>query len=290
MTEQNTVAIICDLDGTLCPDTTGLLITKIGGKPSKFWRDVDKLVKGGWDPPIAYLTKLLELARNTKTPITKNILEKVGQSVKFFPGALDFVPRLQKMVDANTDFRAANIKFELYIISGGIEEIIKHSAIGTVATAIFGCSFNFDGKGVASGITKTVTFTEKTKFVYAINKGISAEELRHDPYRVNDAMKPEERRVPFEHMIYVGDGPSDIPCFSMVKTFKGSVVGVMPPGEKRFTKPYELAQGERMTIGPYTANYTEDTDLYKMLGRYVHGIADNIMTRRAHTIRPAPKH
>ena len=175
MSEHNTIAIICDCDGTLCPDTTELLVSRIGGEPKDFWRDVYKEVREGWDPPIAYMTKLLELARSKSIGVTLDILKEVGESIKFYPGALDFVYRLQQRLKDNTEFRAARIKIELSIISGGIEEIIKFSEIGQVTTGIFGCSFSFDDKGVANGIKRAVTFTEKTKFVFAINKGISSE-------------------------------------------------------------------------------------------------------------------
>ena len=97
-------------------------------------------------------------------------------------------------------------------------------------------------------------------------------------------------RVPFEHMIYIGDGPSDIPCFSMIKNLGGSVVGVITPEDSDLTKPYELAQGERWTSRPYTADYSDRTDLYKMLARYVDGIADDIIVSRAEITRPAPSH
>lgn len=291
MGRQNTIAIICDCDGTLCPDTTELLVSKIGGKASSFWHDVYELVGEGWDPPVAYMTKLLELARSKPVGyITLDMLKEVGASVSFFPGSLGFVERLQRGLDSNADFRAARIKIELYIISGGIEEIIRFSAFGKLAKGIFGCSFSFDDKDVANGIKRIVTFTEKTKYIFAINKGISADELRRRPYRVNDVIDDAERRVPFECMIYIGDGPSDIPCFSMIKFLGGSVVGVMSPSNSELRKPYELARGERLTIGPYTADYTDDTDLYKMLGRYTGGIADNMLIRRAQAFKPAPSH
>jgi 2-hydroxy-3-keto-5-methylthiopentenyl-1-phosphate phosphatase len=266
------------------------LVSRIGGKTRDFWHNVYEEVGEGWDPPIAYMTKLLELARAKSIGITSDILKEVGEGIRFFPGVLDFVRRLQLKLDANAEFRAARIKIELSIISGGIEEIIKFSAIGQVASEIFGCSFSFDDKGVANGIKRAVTFTEKTKFVFAINKGISSDELRKKPYLVNDVIDPAERRVPFEHMIYIGDGPSDIPCFSMIKFLEGSVVGVMPPENNELRKPYELSQGERLTIGPYTADYTDGTDLYKMLGRYVQGIADGMLVSRAQKVKPAPSH
>ncbi|MFC2047928.1 HAD family hydrolase [Chloroflexota bacterium] len=291
MSEQNIIAIISDCDGTLCPDTTESLISKIGGTPAEFWQSVYRVVQDGWDPPIAYMTKLLELAQSKPIGcITIDTLKDVGQSIKFFPGVLDLVERLQRRLDSNNDFRSARIKIELSIISSGIEETIRFSDVGKVATEVFGGAFNFNAEGIAIGVKRTVTFTEKTKFVFAINKGLSGNELRKRPYRVNDVMNEDERRVPFNHMIYIGDGPSDIPCFSMIKDLGGSVVGVMPPEESDLTKPYELAQGERLTIGPYTADYTDGTDLYKMLARYVDGIAASILVSRSERIRSAPSH
>ena len=123
---------------------------------------------------------------------------------------------------------------------------------------------------------RSVTFTEKTKFVYAINKGITGSELRRRPYRVNDAMKAEDRRVPFAHMVYIGDGPSDIPCFSMIRGLGGKAIGVFAQEDTQLTRPYELAEGDRLTVGPYTADYRMDSDLFKMLWRIVEGIADSI--------------
>ncbi|MFC2063440.1 HAD family hydrolase [Chloroflexota bacterium] len=289
MSEQNIIAIICDCDGTLCPDTTELLISRIGERPTDFWSNVSQLVQSGWDPPLAYLTKLLKIARSHSVGnITLDFLKEVGHSIKFYPGSLDFIERLQHMLDSNADFRAARVKIELFINSSGIEEIIRFSEVGKRATGVFGCSFRFDKRGVAQGIKRTVTFTEKTKFVFAINKGIGTDELREKPYRVNDVIEPEDRRVPFEHMIYIGDGPSDIPCFSMIRSLDGNVVGVMPPEDTELIKPYELSKGERLTIGPYTADYSEGTDLYKMLSRYVNSIADSILVTRAQKVRRAP--
>jgi len=81
-------------------------------------------------------------------------------------------------------------------------------------------------------------------------------------------------------------------CFvgSRPKFLEGSVVGVMPPENSDLRKPYDLSQGERLTIGPYTADHAEGTDLYKMPGRYVHGIADSMPVSRAQEVKPAPSH
>ena len=288
---QNAIAIVCDCDGTLCPDTTDALVSALGLNLDKFWEEVSRRVEDGWDPPLAYLNRLLDLTREGKTePLTMKRLQAVGRSVRFYPGALDFVGMLREKLKTNLDSRDAGVIIDWYIVSSGIEDLLKATPLGSLAADVFGCALEYDREGRAIAVKSMVTFTEKTKFVYAINKGITGELLRRRPYRVNDAIDDNDRRVPFDHMVYIGDGPSDIPCFSMIKRLGGHAIGVMPPEDTELRKPYELAEGQRLTVGPYTANYEDGSDLFKMLWRIVEGIADSIVEKRAQRVRPAPGH
>ena len=226
---QNVIAIICDCDGTLCPDSTDRLASSLGLELGKFWNEVSKLVEAGWDPPLAYLNRLLSLARGGEIePITREKLELVGSTIQFYPGALDFVEQLRGRLRENVEVRDVGLTIDWYIVSSGIEEILQATPLGALATDVFACAFEYDEKGSAIAVKRAVTFTEKTKFIFAINKGISGEELRRKPYRVNDAVRPDDRRVPFERMVYIGDGPSDIPCFAMIKYYNGHAIGSCP--------------------------------------------------------------
>ena len=284
--DQNVIAIICDCDGTLCPDTTTKLVRDLGIDPTDFWENqVNPMVEDGWDPPLAYLERLMQVPG-----LTKSALRKTGDGVEFFPGALDFVFRIREGLSANTEYRQAGITLEWYIVSSGIEEVLGATPLEGTAKDIFACAFDYNDKDEAVAVKRGVTFTEKTKFIYAINKGISGEELRKNPYSVNNAMAQEDRRIPFEHMVYVGDGPTDIPCFSMIGHLGGLGIGVMPPNEKSLRKPYELAEGNRLTVGPYTADYQGGTDLFKMMSIMVTRIADSILVKRAQRIKSSPSH
>ena len=289
---QDVIAIICDCDGTLCPDTTTRLLRDLGIDPEVFWnRDVDALVDNGWDHTLAYLHKLLDItSERLIDPLSKQRLEAIGQTVEFYPGALDFVERLRRKLNGNQEYRDAGLTIEWYIVSSGIEDILKATPLGRLTTDVFGCAFEYGLDGHAVTVKRSVTFTEKTKFVYAICKGITGDELRRRPYRVNDAMKQEDRRVPFRNMVYIGDGPSDIPCFSMIKNFNGHAVGVWPPEDAELKKSYELAQGDRLTVGPYKADYQEESDLFRMLWRIVEGIANSMLEERQHQFRSSPSH
>ena len=288
---QNAIAIICDCDGTLCPDTTKTLISELGLDQHEFWIKVGDMVEQGWDPPLAYLNRLLSLSRSGEIEsITIPKLKEVAEAVEFYPGALSFIDDLRRKLRDNPEFRDAGVTIDWYIVSSGIEALLDATALGNLATDVFGCALEHGPNGEAIAVKRSVTFTEKTKFIYAINKGIVGNELRRNPYRVNDAIGFDERRVPFNHMVYLGDGPSDIPCFSMIKKNQGHAIGVMPPEDVDLIKPFELARGQRLTVGPYTADYRDGSDLIKLLWRIVESMANSILEERAQRIRPAPGH
>ena len=288
---QDVIAIICDCDGTLCPDTSKYLVERLSLNSDTFWKEANGRVKQGWDPPLSYLNKLLEETRRPKTPdLTRKVLREVGESVSFYPGALDFVQRLRDRLNEQRRYLEANVTVEWYIVSSGIESILRATPLVESANDIFGCAFEYDDCGRATVVKRSVTFTEKTKFIYAINKGITGSELRRDPLQVNSSVDDSDRRIPFRNMLYVGDGPSDIPCFSMIRHFGGEAIGVIPPDDREYRNPYQLTQGRRITAGPYTANYKNDTDLFKIIFRIVSGMAEAIAEDRTHRIRSAPRH
>jgi hypothetical protein len=288
---QNVIALISDCDGTICPDTATILVKELGLEAVAFWRDVNLDVQRGWDPPLAWLNHLITLARRgTIPPLTRELMRRVGESIQLYPGVIDFVQRIRDRLLDRPEFRDAGVVIEWYIVSSGIEELIQASPLGKLATEIYGCRLDYDEAGAVAAVKSSVTFTEKTKFIYAINKGIAAEELYRTPYRVNDAIDRAARRVPFPHMLYLGDGPSDIPCFSMVKSSGGHAIGVIPPDDADLKKPFELAQGQRLTVGPYGADYRDGSDLFRMLSRIVESIGGDIVVERAQQLRSGPRY
>ena len=131
-----------------------------------------------------------------------------------------------------------------------------------------------------------MTFTEKTKCLFAINKGLQ-KLIKNDPYKLNDLILEEDRRIPFTNIIYIGDGPSDVPCFSIVKQNGGIDIGIM-----KGTKPYERMYKERKaTYGPYLPNYSKNSSLRRILESKIYDIARDIKDRwEQKFIRRAPRH
>ena len=275
---KNTVAIICDCDETLAPDTTNFWLQTNRINTKDFWNRHEKYVAQGWDPPIAWMTMILQLIQDDKIKENNNeSLGKLGKKIQPYKGVPEFILQLKKMISRNDSFVEFGINLEFYIISSGFEDLINGTNFSKYFKEIFGGQFAENNRGIISTIKSSVTFTEKTKFLYAINKGISKSELRKDPSRVNDSVGDEKRRIPFEHMVYLGDSPGDIPCFSAVKGQGGSSIGIM--GKRTTMKGLKLARGNRTTVGPYTRNYQRGSDLRRMLETIVNKIGYEIVEK-----------
>ena len=275
---HNTIAIICDCDETLAPDTTTFWLQTNQIDTVDFWKKHEKYVSHGWDPPIAWMTLILKLIQDNEIKEdTNEKLRKLGKKIHPYKGVPEFIPQLKKMVSNNDDFVEFGINLEFYIISSGFEDLISGTNFAKYFKEIFGGRFAENDTGKVSTIKSSVTFTEKTKFLYAINKGISKSELRKEPSRVNDSIANERRRIPFGQMVYLGDSPGDIPCFSAVKGQGGNSIGIM--GERTTMKGLKLARGNRTTVGPYTRNYQRGSDLRSMLETLVKKVGYEIVEK-----------
>ncbi|MBI4097439.1 MAG: haloacid dehalogenase-like hydrolase [Candidatus Levybacteria bacterium] len=286
---ESVIAIVFDFDETLGPDTISFFLKEQKIDPAQFWEEVNGMVQDGWDPPLAYMHKMLVLSQMDKLDISKKALEKVGKSLKLFPGLPGAFSELRDFVRLSPELKQARIGLEFYIISGGFEDLIKATKVGSHIDGILGCNFAYDKDGKAIGIKSAISFTEKTRYLHGIRKGISIEDLRTNPYKLNDAITPDMQRVPFSQMIYIGDGPSDIPCLSMVTHNGGTGIGASAPFGT-FKKGYELARGKRITVGPYTANYKKGSDMRKVLEETILRVGLEIGMERRKNIINAPSH
>jgi phosphoserine phosphatase len=281
------IALVFDFDDTLGPDTISFFLKEQGIDVEKFWNQVKEMVEDSWDPPLAYMDLMLQLSKEGKLDISEKALENAGLQLPLFPGLPEALTELKDYVKTNQELKDTKIDLEFYIISGGLEELISRTKIAPFVDGIFGSNFAYNKKGEATGIKSTITFTEKTRYVHGLRKGISVSELRKNPYAINDSIPKDMQRLPFTQMIYLGDGPSDIPCLSAITGNGGMGIGVSAPFGT-FKKGYELARGKRITVGPYTANYTSGSDMRKVLEETILRIGLEINVKRKQNIIKSP--
>jgi hypothetical protein len=206
--------------------------------------------------------------------LTNEQLRKFGASLSFYPGIPGIFDDLRALAKRHTH---SNPTVEFYIISSGLEEIIRGSKYADCFHGIWGCRFSESG-GQIAGIMNAISFTEKTKYIYAINKGFL--DVRTRPYRVNEAVKSEDRRVPFANMIYIGDGLTDVPCFSLLTTFGGRAFGVFDPKKAGSPKKaWEKLVVPHRVDTMNSPKYGEEDDLGALLRVAVQGVCLNIETK-----------
>ena len=135
------------------------------------------------------------------------------------------------MIENKDVYKEHDIRVEHYIVSTGIAEIIRGSRAGELVDGIWGCEFietpNDDGDMIIGEVGYTIDNTTKTRALFEINKGVN----RDNSINVNASMPEEYRRVHFINMVYVADGPSDIPAFSVVNKNGGATFAVYPTGD-----------------------------------------------------------
>lgn len=257
---QNVIAVVFDFDDTLTDDSTTQLLQSAGIDAADFWKNrAASLLKSGWDPTLAYLKLILDEVGDGKPlgRLTNAKLREFGASLKIYPGIASLFKDLQSIAEAHP---LSNPAVEFYVVSGGLEEIIRGSKIAKHLHGIWGNCF-VENEGRIAHVKNVVTFTEKTKHLFEINKGIVAKS-RIEHYAVNQQVAPSARRVPFKNMIYVGDGLTDVPCFSLVQHFGGTGFGVFDPKKEGSPKKaYETLVTTRRTISTHSPHYRKTDDL-----------------------------
>lgn len=289
---QSIIAIVYDYDQTLSPNymQDEAIFPHFGIDGSSFWKRCHDLVaRHGYENELAYLKALLDYLEPDRPSNAQ--LRELGSNLSFFPGIPAMFEELKHGL-LTAEHETHGIGIEHYIVSSGIKELIAGSRIEPYVRKIFGCEYAEDEDGRIAFPKRVISHTQKTQFLFRINKGM----LDHSQ-DVNDHMPPELRPVPFHNMIYVGDGPTDVPCFTVMKHNGGRAIAVYNPEDRSrvsFKKSYQLtARADRVRhIAP--ADYRPGSHFRLILEEMIQEIADSIVERRredleAATVR-APKH
>lgn len=275
---QNTIALVYDYDQTLSPSymQDDVLFPKFGIDPEQFWKKCNLLVKEQkWDGELAYMKCLLDYLGMDN--VSNADLTELGGGLNYYPGVEEFFEEINEFYIL-PEHEAAGIKVEHYIVSSGLKALLDGCSLKNKVKSIFGCEFGEDEHGRISFPKRTISHTTKTQYLFRINKGL----LNPDD-DVNDHMPGDARPVPFENMVYVGDGPTDVPCFTVMKKNGGQAIAVYNPNDqsgRSFRKCFQLCtHAERVQhIAP--ADYRKGSHLRLLLEEMVKEVADRILRER----------
>jgi hypothetical protein len=302
---QNKIAIIWDFDKTLIAyDMQRPLFRHYGVDEATFWQESNALPayyrKLGYElvAEQLYLQHILSYVRAGRFKgLSNGLLRQLGAELTFYNGLPDLFQTLKDHVAAQAEYRVHDIAVEHYVVSSGLRQMILGSAIAPYLDDVWACEFSAGQRpgpgfldrpeayaqaeqdvdpqhGEISGVLYAIDDTSKTRAIFEINKGSNL----HPQISVNAAMSHEDRRVPFENMIYVADGPSDVPVFSVVNQQGGKTLAVYAPGDpKAFARADHLQRhGRVQAVSP--ADYSPGSQAYLWLTAAVDEIAQRMVT------------
>lgn len=256
--ELPVLAICYDFDKTLSPDDMQAqgYIQSVGLNTKDFWDASNGMAKqNDMDNNLAYMYMMKEESEG-KFVFNKNKLAEYGAKVKLFNGVEQWFERIKEYGKQH------GVLVEHYIISSGLKEMIEGTSIAQkgVFEKIYASSFYYNERGVAQWPAQVINYTSKTQCLFRIEKGV----LDINDPGVNDYFTPDEMRVPFRNMVYIGDSDTDIPCMKLVNSYGGHSIGVYNPETNDKTKVFKMIKNHRIKYF-VPADYAEGTELDQLV-------------------------
>ncbi len=255
--DRPVIAICYDFDKTLSPDNMqaqGYLQAINYENQDEFWKETMQLaLEHEMDSNLAWMYLMLKGARG-KEIFRREMLERYGAKVRLYDGVASWFDRICRYGEER------GIIVEHYIISSGLREMIDGTEVAGKFEKIYASSFYYDEDGVAVWPAQVVNFTNKTQFLFRISKGV----LGINDDGVNDYFAPEDIRVPFRNMVYIGDSDTDIPCMKLVNSYGGHSIGVYDPERDNRDRVHRMIRENRIRyFAP--ADYTDGSELDRLL-------------------------
>lgn len=262
------IAIAYDFDGTLAKGNIqeNSFIPKVGTNKDDFWRKTKETAQeNDMDEILSYMYQIVKCADNADIKITKDALKEHGKSVEYFNGVESFFERINKYA------KNKNIKIEHFIISSGTKEMLEGTTIAKYFKNIYASSFMYDTYGKPIWPALAINYTTKTQFLFRINKGIYN---AWDNTQINKYIPEDERNIDFKHMVYLGDGETDIPAMKLLKDKGGLSIAVYDPEhpKEKIDNVEILVDNERAHF-VCEANYEENSSIDLIIKNYIDKIA-----------------
>jgi 2-hydroxy-3-keto-5-methylthiopentenyl-1-phosphate phosphatase len=224
---RNILAVVYDFDGTLTPQPMQeyTVLPQLGISGPDFWREVEAEVRRtGGDGVLTYMRLLTDKIDQKQAHISRDDLRELADGIKYFPGVETWFDRINAYVHEKSN---GGVVPRHYIISAGLSEILNGISIKRHFERIYASQYYFNHHEVACFPTIVINDTTKTQYLFRINKG---REGSLDS--INEYMPEDERPIPFGHMLYIGDGMTDVPCMTVTKKYGGFAVAVHRPRDR----------------------------------------------------------
>jgi hypothetical protein len=304
---QTVVAFLWDFDRTLIPgNQQEPLFDEYGVDEPSFWEEVEGLVayyarRGTLIArDAAYLLHILTyVEQGVFEGLTNDRLREIGGKITPAPGIPDFLSATRRHIADDERYASEGITVEHYVVSTGIRPMIEGSVIAPHLDGIWANTFIEraappgyasrldvdEGPHPITHVGYMIDNTAKTRAIFEINKGAN----KNPTIDVNARMSPEQRRVPIKNMIYIADGPSDVPCFSIINERGGKTFGVYTTEPHNNFRGVRDLQEQGRIQGMAEADFREGKAAYLWLMDSLDQIAQGILADRGRAFADIPK-
>ena len=247
--DKPVIALMYDFDRTLSTNDMQNydFLPSLGIEPKEFWAENQTFFENeNMDNLLAYMYLMIKKSKEKEVKLDRDRLVEFGKTIEYFPGVETWFDRINEYGKEN------NVIIEHYIISSGLKEIIEGTSIYHYFKEVYACEFLYDENKKPIWPKNVVNYTTKTQFLFRINKGV---EHIYENDRLNEFVKEKDRRIPFQNMIYIGDGMTDVPCMKLVKMNGGQSIAVY---ERHKSVAEQLKKDERVDH-IFKADYSESS-------------------------------
>lgn len=273
----NRLALVFDFDSTLAPSSYERLLDALDVEPNEFFEQrIQPLLDDGWDSILARFYCIIDEAqRRDDIKLDDQLIREVGSSLELYAGVEDMFDLVR---DCARDI-VEDIEVEFYLLTAGILDLAAATSIAGEFDALWGGEFHCNEEGEALFAKQVITHPEKVRYIMQLAKGLSP----HGPNGPSDVYRyvpAEEWHVPFTQIIYVGDGASDMPAFSLMEERDGIAIGVFNKDRADQWRGLEDVHPGREVLNLAPVDYAEDSELMQSLRYAVEAICNRVALRR----------
>ena len=265
------ILLAFDFDRTLAGDSVDAICGAYGVPRDDWERDYEAALGENWDDIVRRGQALIHLGRDRGRPLSKEVCAEAAERIELFPGVLEMPDRLRAAAADVAD----GIELEFVVLSSGYDELISRTAIAGAFDRILASGFESDADGVLYCVKRIVDHPGKALYLEALGKGAEVGGS-NAPERAGDPVDPDDMHCPFDQMIYLGDGASDLQAFGFLNRAGGQTIAIAAEGA---FDPGTLTHDQRVDAAP-PPDYRAGEPLMEALEHAVRACAHRIALRR----------
>lgn len=274
------IAIAWDFDGTLTPDDSTTKVVEIlqtNQSGDDFWKFIKGLrgdnKRPKWEHVLAmdapiWMYALSRIAYKKRVPLNAEFFEKFAKPhIALYEGVPAFLRKL-KLLEETKLFKSVELKIHFFIITAGLKDLVQLLLPRDLITWTFGCRYEVVTPADRGDAPESIPVfcmdeTMKTRSLFEISKG----SFQDKDVSVNKRVPNEKRWAPFQNIVYIGDGDTDVPALSLVRSQGGLGVAVYDAKKSRDAIDRRLSamRLDKRADLITAANFSESSELFEYL-------------------------